>query len=112
VRVGQASQLKQYEDSARDPLAPYGTDPVFNPSNTLFNPAAILGDSYNTSANSSDLNPLGAAYWYFPRSVKGLPEGFPIVMETPMSRRRASEVSCSACHLRHILQGKHGFLLF
>eukprot|EP00873_Tetraselmis_striata_P037232 jgi/Tetstr1/457496/TSEL_044078.t1 len=74
-----------------DPLAPYGTDPVFQSTDKLYNPAAQQSDYYNTTAGSAEINAQGAAHWFFPRPVAGLSDGFPLLLEARMSRRRASE---------------------
>jgi hypothetical protein len=60
----------------------YGVDPFFNPQSTLYNLDAIkhVGDFYNTSNGSGDINALGQPFAFFDRAMPGYPHGgFPVI---------------------------------
>eukprot|EP00873_Tetraselmis_striata_P011509 jgi/Tetstr1/431773/TSEL_021272.t3 len=84
-------EVMRYAEDFAHPLAPYGSDPVLRPASALFSAAARADDYYNMSRESGEVSGYGAARWFFPRQVAGLADGFPLVLETRMSRRRASE---------------------
>jgi len=65
-----------------DPLSPYGSDPVFVSSTTLYNPMLLgrEGKFYNLTAGSKDVNVNNFPNGFFPRAMKGMPDGFPVVI--------------------------------
>lgn len=91
--ASQEGEVMRYAEDFAHPLAPYGSDPVLRPASALFSAAARADDYYNMSRESGEVSGYGAARWFFPRQVAGLADGFPLVLETRMSRRRASEVT-------------------
>jgi hypothetical protein len=60
----------------------YGVDPFFNPQSALFNFDASqhVGDFYNTSIRSGDINAVGQPFAFFARAMPGYPHGgFPVI---------------------------------
>ncbi|GFH27228.1 PKD_channel domain-containing protein [Haematococcus lacustris] len=74
-------------------LGGFGTDPVFNPRSTLFNAALDVADWYNTSADSPDMSPQGSPFAFFHQPVPGMPVGYPLLVDTAISAKRAAQIS-------------------
>eukprot|EP00892_Ulva_mutabilis_P001791 jgi/Ulvmu1/11612/UM008_0013.1 len=62
-------------------LKPFGRDPAFNPSSSLFAADAVgtEGRHFNTTPGSTDLTEVGYPAAFFPRAVPDWPNGFPIM---------------------------------
>ncbi|GLC42756.1 hypothetical protein PLESTM_001376400 [Pleodorina starrii] len=73
---------------------PYGTDPIFLPSSSLYD--ASLADKvnqyYNTTPGSGEVSVTGAPYSYFAKRLQGYPDGFPVLLPNPLTRQRLSQM--------------------
>jgi hypothetical protein len=69
-----------------------GTDPVFNPTSSLYKPLLNPFDFYNMSIGSGEVNPAtGLPYGFFASSLPGRSKGYPILVSSHVSGARAKE---------------------
>ncbi|GLC65051.1 hypothetical protein PLESTF_000241400 [Pleodorina starrii] len=77
-----------------NPLHPYGIDPVFLSSSSLYD--ARLSDKvnqyYNTTPESNEVSATGAPYSYFPKRLQGYLDGFPVLMPNSLTDRRVRQL--------------------
>ncbi|KXZ53422.1 hypothetical protein GPECTOR_7g1320 [Gonium pectorale] len=71
-----------------------GVDPVFNRRSQLYSSdlAARIGDYYNATPGSGEVNPNGAPYGFFPSpvSLPGLgSDAYPVLFDTSLTEKRA-----------------------
>jgi hypothetical protein len=65
-RLRRFANLFQYCVASGLSLAPFGADPVFNPTSTLYNDQVNLADFYL----ENELSPLGTPYGFFPKKTR------------------------------------------
>jgi hypothetical protein len=69
-----------------------GTDPVFNPTSSLYKPLLDPSDFYNMSIGSGEVNPAtGLPYGFFASSLHGRSKGYPILVSSYVSGARAKQ---------------------
>ncbi|KAG2451339.1 hypothetical protein HYH02_003943 [Chlamydomonas schloesseri] len=77
-----------------DSRHPYGVDPVFLPSSSLYD--SRLSDSvaqyYNTTAGSGEVAATGAPYAFHHRPLQGFADGFPVVLPVELSSARLADL--------------------
>eukprot|EP00798_Chlamydomonas_sp_ICE-L_P008465 gene8465-4909_t len=74
-----------------DTVRPYGIDPVFLRSSTLYDTSLLdQYDLYYNTSNSSEVGPTGVPLGFRWRNMKGYENGFPVLFE---NRMRKSDVS-------------------
>ena len=59
----------------------YGVDPFLNSRSTMFDPDVVdrIGDFYNATTGSPEINTQGFPHAHFQRPVPGYPAGYPVV---------------------------------
>lgn len=87
----------RYLEALRDPLRPFGADPVFIRGKTLYNPMMVgrQSDFYNTSRGSQDVNINSFPNAFFPRELLGSAEGFALVVPPHVDAHRAATLWAS-----------------
>jgi len=72
---------------------PYGTDPVFMPSSTLYDPnlSGHEGNFYNASSRS-EMAVTGAPFGFFSRRLSGFATGFPVLLPNRLTAQRAARM--------------------
>lgn len=87
--------LARWEAQMADPAHPYGSDPIWIRSSSLFQEAlgGAEGNFYNMTPGSPEVNDFsGAMYAHFPREVPGKETGFPIFIESALDEIRLAEM--------------------
>eukprot|EP00897_Mesotaenium_endlicherianum_P002775 jgi/Mesen1/2525/ME000160S01632 len=68
-------------------LTPFGVDPVFLATSSLYNPTLVVSDFYPDPAQ---LTPLGVPLGFFHRQAKGYKNGFTIILDINLSHDKAA----------------------
>ena len=92
---GADEMFSVWEEEKRNPAAPFGADPVWIRSSSLFKESmgGSLGDYYNVTPGSPDYNPWsGGAYVHYPAALPGKTDGFPVYFDTALDEARAAEL--------------------
>ncbi|GLC42760.1 hypothetical protein PLESTM_001376800, partial [Pleodorina starrii] len=80
--------------SETNSLHPYGTDPVFLPSSSLYD--ARLSDKvnqyYNVTPGSNEVSVTGAPYSYYAKRLQGYPDGFPVLLPNHLTEQRLRQM--------------------
>uniref|UniRef100_A0A061SNM0 Polycystin cation channel PKD1/PKD2 domain-containing protein n=1 Tax=Tetraselmis sp. GSL018 TaxID=582737 RepID=A0A061SNM0_9CHLO len=79
----------------RDPLHPFGSDPIWIQSSKLFkfSMGGMEGAYYNMSEGSYEVNPFsGAMYAHFHREVPGKEPGFPFYIDASLDEIRLAQL--------------------
>ncbi|KAJ9522781.1 hypothetical protein QJQ45_019807, partial [Haematococcus lacustris] len=87
--------------SSLSDLGGFGTDPVFNSRSGLFNAHLDVSDWYNASAGSGELSSTQAPFAFFHHPLPGLEAGYPVLVDTGISAKRAAQV------LSYVLDGNY-----
>ncbi|KAJ9522297.1 hypothetical protein QJQ45_008126 [Haematococcus lacustris] len=87
--------------SSLSDLGGFGTDPVFNSRSGLFNAHLDVSDWYNASAGSGELSSTQAPFAFFHHPLPGLEAGYPVLVDTGISAKRAAQV------LSYLLDGNY-----
>ncbi|KAG2452521.1 hypothetical protein HYH02_002759 [Chlamydomonas schloesseri] len=72
-------------------LGGIGNDPVFSRHSALYQASLDPADYYNTSQGSPELNPGGLPYGFFHQPAGRLAPGYPLVLDTHLSAKRAEQ---------------------
>ncbi|GFH16450.1 PKD_channel domain-containing protein, partial [Haematococcus lacustris] len=80
-------------------LGGIGSDPVFNPRSSLYNPQLNASDWYNSSAGAGELSMTQVPYAFFHHPLPGLEAGYPVLVDTGISAKRSAQV------LSYLLEG-------
>jgi hypothetical protein len=91
---GTGEYFEVWEQQMADPAQPYGSDPIWIRSSSLFREllGGAEGNYYNMTPGSPELNEnSGTMFTHFPRDVPGKPVGFPIFIETALDEMRLAE---------------------
>ncbi|KXZ41637.1 hypothetical protein GPECTOR_350g101 [Gonium pectorale] len=97
-----AAQLQRLFGGVNNSVAPYGVDPVFLRSSSLYRAdlASKLSWYYNTS-DSTQVGPTGTPYGFTARALEGRPPGFPVLLEGGLSFGRAVDM------VRYLMDGNY-----
>ncbi|GLC66107.1 hypothetical protein PLESTF_000385600 [Pleodorina starrii] len=98
-----SNYLKRLFAGANSSLAPYGVDPVFLRSSSLYREdlaSAQLGWYYNSS-DSAQVSATGTPFGFSPRPLRGRTPGFPVLLESGLSAGRA------AAMVRYLADGNY-----
>ena len=86
--------FKKWEEVNRDPVHPFGSDPMWIRSSRLFKPnlGGSEGDFYNMTEGSDEVSKFsGMMLTHFPREVPGKDLGFPLYIDTALDEIRLAE---------------------
>ncbi|GIM03190.1 hypothetical protein Vretimale_7995 [Volvox reticuliferus] len=88
-----ASYLKRLFAGINNSLAPYGVDPIFLRSSSLYREdlSSKLSWYYNIS-DPSEVSPTGTPYGFTARPLLGRTPGFPVLLESGLSASRAAQM--------------------
>jgi hypothetical protein len=102
-RNGTAAAAAALAASSPSALAPYGIDPAFLRSSSLYRPdlAGREGLYYNTSDPHEVAASTGSPYGFFHRRLEGYADGFPILLTNRMGAARAGEA------VQYLLDGNY-----
>ena len=92
---GAEEMFSVWEEEKKNPVTPFGADPVWMRSSSLFKESmgGSIGDYYNVTPGSPDYNPWnGGAYLHHPAALPGKIDGFPVYFDTALDEARAAEL--------------------
>ncbi|GLI62029.1 hypothetical protein VaNZ11_004606, partial [Volvox africanus] len=97
-----ASYLRRLYAGINNSLAPYGVDPIFLRSSSLYREdlSSKLSWYYNTS-DPSEVSPTGTPYGFSARPLLGRTPGFPVLLESGLSASRAAQM------VRYLVDGNY-----
>ncbi|GIL51198.1 hypothetical protein Vafri_7273 [Volvox africanus] len=97
-----ASYLRRLYAGINNSLAPYGVDPIFLRSSSLYREdlTSKLSWYYNAS-DPSEVSPTGTPYGFTARPLLGRTPGFPVLLESGLSESRAAQM------VRYLVDGNY-----
>ncbi|KAG2491872.1 hypothetical protein HYH03_009825 [Edaphochlamys debaryana] len=72
-------------------LGGIGTDPAYNRHSPLYNETLDPASYYNMTQGSPEMNPVNVPFGFFHQPLEGFPDGYPVLMDTRLSAKRAAE---------------------